>query len=222
MATALCATALPALAAQQTLVGSTFTVTYDDALLGLYGTPTLVGDSLRWFPSGSPGFTADTSNGFDSANSTFSLKVTANPGYLLNSFSFAEAGDYLFFGGSGASSGVNVSGQLRVTPLPGSTTISPITLDAPVAANSFLDFTNRNWSASAMSAAVPQGTTTANVSIQNILAAYVLGGPGFAFVEKREVNLGVMTSPVPEPETYALLLAGLGVIGFLQVRRRAG
>jgi hypothetical protein len=33
-------------------------------------------------------------------------------------------------------------------------------------------------------------------------------------------NLGAPITPVPEPETYALLLAGLGAIGFL-VRRRA-
>jgi len=26
--------------------------------------------------------------------------------------------------------------------------------------------------------------------------------------------------PVPEPETYAMLLAGLGVVGFLSRRRR--
>ncbi|MBT9491644.1 MAG: PEP-CTERM sorting domain-containing protein, partial [Paucibacter sp.] len=28
-------------------------------------------------------------------------------------------------------------------------------------------------------------------------------------------------TPVPEPETYAMLLAGLGVLGLLQRRRRA-
>lgn len=32
----------------------------------------------------------------------------------------------------------------------------------------------------------------------------------------------VVTTPVPEPETYALLLAGLGVIGFMAKRRKAG
>jgi hypothetical protein len=32
----------------------------------------------------------------------------------------------------------------------------------------------------------------------------------------------VVTTPVPEPETYALLLAGPGVIGFMAKRRKAG
>ena len=30
----------------------------------------------------------------------------------------------------------------------------------------------------------------------------------------------VSTAPIPEPETYALMLAGLGVIGFIGARRR--
>jgi hypothetical protein len=32
--------------------------------------------------------------------------------------------------------------------------------------------------------------------------------------------VGVVTTPVPEPETYALFLAGLGVMGFMARRRR--
>jgi hypothetical protein len=31
----------------------------------------------------------------------------------------------------------------------------------------------------------------------------------------------VMLAPVPEPETYGMMLAGLGVLGFLARRRKA-
>jgi len=31
----------------------------------------------------------------------------------------------------------------------------------------------------------------------------------------------VLTAPVPEPETYAMLLAGLGLVGAMVRRRRA-
>ncbi|AKJ30957.1 hypothetical protein AAW51_4266 [Caldimonas brevitalea] len=34
-------------------------------------------------------------------------------------------------------------------------------------------------------------------------------------------NLSVIANPVPEPETYALMLAGLGVVGYMSRRRKA-
>lgn len=42
------------------------------------------------------------------------------------------------------------------------------------------------------------------------------GGPETFFV----ANAGGVTPPIPEPETYALMLAGLGVVGFVARRRR--
>jgi hypothetical protein len=34
-------------------------------------------------------------------------------------------------------------------------------------------------------------------------------------------NVSVVTTPVPEPETYALMLAGLGVMTFVARRRKS-
>jgi hypothetical protein len=43
------------------------------------------------------------------------------------------------------------------------------------------------------------------------------GGPETFFVTSAG---GAVTPPIPEPETYALMLAGLGVVGFVASRRR--
>jgi hypothetical protein len=205
-------------AAQVTLTGTTFDITYDDTRVGLFGAPAIVGNSVLWFPSGSPGFAAQTDGGIDVTNSTFAMTVTAKPGFFLTGFSLTEGGDYFFFGGQ--RSAVMASGQLRVTPLPGSTSHAAITADSSFAAGAEFDFTTRNWTASA-SLAAARGTTRVNASIQNILSAYVIPPVlGYAFIEKKEVMLGIAVSPVPEPHTYALMLAGVAVVGFVVLRRR--
>ena len=44
----------------------------------------------------------------------------------------------------------------------------------------------------------------------------VVSAPGAAY------SLASSITPVPEPETYAMMLAGLGALGFLARRRRNG
>ena len=50
-------------------------------------------------------------------------------------------------------------------------------------------------------------------------AVTALGAPVGAYVIASATAVGTPTA-IPEPETYALLLAGLGVVGFLARRRR--
>ena len=45
-------------------------------------------------------------------------------------------------------------------------------------------------------------------------------GPDFQF--QADANTSFQVSAVPEPETYALMLGGLGLIGFVARRRRSG
>jgi len=33
-------------------------------------------------------------------------------------------------------------------------------------------------------------------------------------------SIEMVTAPIPEPETYALMLAGLGLVGFMARRRK--
>ena len=47
------------------------------------------------------------------------------------------------------------------------------------------------------------------------------GGFGGGFRVRRAAARSTLTSPIPEPETYALFLAGLAAVGWT-VRRRRG
>ena len=55
------------------------------------------------------------------------------------------------------------------------------------------------------------------------VSAVVEGGPNLGGVMALDNagNVGITLTPVPEPETYALMLAGLGVIGMMSRRRAA-
>jgi hypothetical protein len=44
------------------------------------------------------------------------------------------------------------------------------------------------------------------------------GGPDSFLI----YNLNTGVAPIPEPETYALMLAGLGAMGFIARRRKQG
>ena len=207
-------------AASVTLSGSFFDVTYDDALTGLFGTPLLVGNTLTWSPSGSPGFTAQSyGEGIKVTSSTFALTVTAKDNYLIDGASLAEAGDYFFFG---TDSGVSATGQLRGRSL--DSALAPISTSSIVsdgfAANADLDFTTTNWSATAL-VTLDAASKSATFTIQNILAAYNPPNsfPTAAFIEKKSVDLTFAVTAVPEADTYLMMLAGLGMIGLMAKRR---
>jgi hypothetical protein len=206
-----------AFAATKTLDGDHFTITYDEAVIGLFGAPSLVNSSLVFGNiGGSPGFAAQTASGIKFTNSTFAFTITADQGYKLSGFNLFEAGDYAVIGGDSA---VLVGGQLRVKPVGVSAMTSQITATAPLSAKtSFLSYATTDWEAHA-SVVPATALTSATVSIENILGAYVPAA-GYAFIEKKNVELGFMLSAVPEPESYAMLLAGLGMMMTVVSRRR--
>ncbi|MGS0756268.1 FxDxF family PEP-CTERM protein, partial [Roseateles sp. GG27B] len=62
-----------------------------------------------------------------------------------------------------------------------------------------------------------------NLSFANTLGAgsYSLLISGISQRAKTAYTFNVDVTPVPEPETYALLLAGLGVLAFVAKRRKS-
>ena len=142
--------------------------------------------------------------------------MTAHTGWSFGKTDLIEEGDYLLLGTGNTAT---VTGQIRVfdiaDPLNQATdsiVSAPLTLSG---------FPTKNWVANA-SVDISSWTTanTVNVTIENILVTSTSLPVSLAFLEKKFVALNVITSPVPEAETYSMMLAGLGLVGFMVARRR--
>ncbi|MES2664069.1 MAG: PEP-CTERM sorting domain-containing protein, partial [Pseudomonadota bacterium] len=206
-------------AAMVEMAGDGFKISYDDSLVGLFGTPILAGNSIEFAPGGSPGYTAQTDSGVDVTNSTFSMVVTADEGKFLDGFNLSEQGSYFSFGDS---AGVDVSGKLTVKPLVPNGPIMSETIasDSSFEGTATPSFEAKEWTSTTGFSDL--NLTSAIVSIQSILAAYVVppvAGASYAFIEK--TNSSLLVSAVPEPEVYAMMFAGLGLVGFVARRRMA-
>lgn len=204
-----------ALAAQVTLSGNNVDFTFDESLLGLFGKPILSGNTLMFTPVG---FDAQAFNGprIDLTNQTMNIRVSARPGFEIAQVSLLERGDYFL---EGSASSVSVAGQLRLFDLNNHLTsfTDSIVSSAPL---TMVGLPTHNWTASAgLTFDTSQlELTRVNVAVQNLLIARAFSVDSLAFIEKKEVFLTV--TPVPEAETWAMMLAGLGLVGWMTVRRR--
>lgn len=201
-----------ALAATQTLNGTTFDVQYDDALLGLFGTPSLLGDTIVFTPTN---FRAESLNGqgFATANSTINLKILPHTGQDLVSVVLTERGDYVL---EGAGSFVRVTGQLRSfdlgNPLYEVTDTITVLPSTPL---NLLDGQLHNWVAEASldyaSDANLADTRGVNLTVQNNLRAFTpTGTESLAYIEKKFAGdtITVVVTTVPEPSSVALFALG--------------
>lgn len=208
----------PALA--DTLVGTTVSYTFSNADLGLFGTASLSGDNLIFTPSN---FDATSTNGIPgSALSTLHVTVNANTGYQLSSFNLTESGSYSQSG----SAAVYVTGEFGALDIEGTTANY---LPATIQATAALDGTSPNWTAQAgvtLPATGWGGTDgvvgSVSLTISNQLYA-TTGIGGIASIAKEFVGISANTSvitPVPEAQTYTMMLVGLGLVGFMTWRAR--
>lgn len=210
-----------ATAAIVTLSGPSFDLRYDTALLGDYGTPTLVGHSV-FFTTGS--VTAQRFSTGRTATTTLlqGLVITMRDGSVLDRLTVSVLGDY-FLDGAGAS--VSVGGLLSVddASVPGSSR-SEAALAVDDATPLTLQGVNSDWRASAvLDAGSPvlggggnvfaSGTRAIGVSLGTEIVASLGAGSGFreAFIEQKFAGLELIVGAraVPSPGSAPLVLAAL-------------
>jgi len=218
-------------AALVTIPGANFDLTYDDSALGLYGTPSLNGNVISFQPSD---YFALSVNGvaataLDLELATISLQITVHDGFRLQSIGLEEVGTYFkhgdgsFVGVSGQTSAWDIAqglGSQVTTPLTADTSFDITNPVSPVP-----DLTLHDWSATAVTDLSGfANTKTLGFTIQNVLAAFTSPSDPSDFrsalISKTGVALDVGVTPIPEPEVWAMMLVGVGLVGF-RLRHRA-
>jgi hypothetical protein len=142
--------------------------------------------------------------------------ITANPGYTLSGALTGSLGNVTYFeGGAAASTNMAAGATLTVGANP------PVVI--PVAA-----LTKNPSSASsgwfAGTASAPIGTVNSlRISGGTLVLTANAGAGSFAAITgqpQNKLKFEFTANPVPEPETYALLLAGLAAISLFARRRQ--
>lgn len=204
-------------AALITLDADHFSVTYDSEQAALYGAGAVSGsgDTLYFQPSS---FSALSGGGSVSVSAPLQLTFTIDPGYVFSGLSFSERGDYFLIGDGS----VNVAIDILAT---NADTAAFATLG--LAPGSPLNQTGRStsWALSGdIAAAGLDDPQTLQVDLDNALFASASAG-GLGFIQKTYVGFRVFTvaepSPVPEPSSLALLLAGI-LAALMAGRRQIG
>jgi len=195
-----------------TLAGTNVDYTFDQEDLGLFGTASVLGGSLVFTPTNF----AATSDGSPAATHLINVTVSAHTGYQLTAFNLNEEGGYSL---AGEEASAYVSGYLGALDIEGNTSNY-------LNSNLQPSLSNGTWSASAGVTLPATGwggadgiVGSVSIAISNDLFADS-GSGSSASIYKDFVGITAITAPVPEAETYAMMLAGLGLVGFM-VRRRS-
>jgi hypothetical protein len=200
-----------------TLVGAGFTVDYTLVDQGMFADASslpdvLGGNDLRWRPND---FFASSDG--SPVSSTAKVTITAAAGYDLSSFTLTETGVFLTGVYGAGSFAASVTGTAMVTLILPSGGSQSMPADTGALPDSGLDA--MPWAVSPVVFTVGAGSKQISFELTNTLSA-TKTGDAYAELQKTQADLIVGVTAVPEPETYALMLAGLGALGFLSRRMR--
>jgi hypothetical protein len=198
-----------------TSTGTNVQFTYDDMLLGLFGTPTVSGNSLVFAPSN---FTAlqDGYIGGALTQSNFVVKIDALSGHYLGALALNETGTYIR---EGANAGVSETGSLNAINLDNasSTYVSNILPTTPLSETMF-ESPSSIWTAKANFNLLPD-TTSLLVNIDSILRAKIFSGSDgseTAYIGQNFASLSVTAVPLP----VAVWFFGGGMLWMLSLSKR--
>jgi len=153
-----------AAASTVTLNGTDVKFTYDDSLTGLFGTPSVSGNTLFFTPTA---FNAISTNGAGTVvtNSNMNILVTPKDGAKMSSIGLQERGDYSL---KGDGSSVDVAGELRAFDVANSFTVQTSAAISPTAPLTTADNKYHDWTATSsldLSGADWQKPRAANITI---------------------------------------------------------
>jgi hypothetical protein len=154
---------------------------------------------------------------------TFALPdftITANAGYTLSGPLKASLGNISFFQGLGGSTSINAAGNYQVdggpvVAAPAGALTQVLTGTSPFTVGYFAD---------SSSAALGNFSSFTVSGASITLIASGSGPSSFASISAQPQNqfkVEFLAVAVPEPDSVALMLAGLGVLGWVARRRRA-
>ena len=199
-----------AIAATTTLTGTQVKYTFDASDLGLFGTATLSGDSLVFAPAGFIA-TLDETQTYKSASETVTITVEALGGYQLAGFNLSEDGGYALGGGSAW-----VAGSLQAIDVEGNTGNQ---LSSAITGSALTDAGIWTGGAAISLPATGWGGSDGIVKSVTLTLSNDLLALGSAEIWKDGASIASIATPVPEAHTYAMLLAGLGLVGFMAQRK---
>lgn len=196
-----------------------FTVTYDESTVfgGIsfsFGSGDQVG--FGWnIPSSVSVSNTDagsvTTNSFDLPDFT----VTADPGWMLSGAIGGFMGNLVYAHVGSATSSANVGGMVSIDGL------GPVSAGGSLSRTATLSIPGLETGYYSVEGSAPYGTFSTFSFSSGVLALSASGGTAAITGQpQNEFKFYFDATPVPEPETYAMMLAGLGLIGFIAARRR--
>lgn len=188
-------------AAPIVLDGEHFSITYDDAQVGVYRQGQLSGslDTLYFLPTN---FALATASPSANAQAELQFMLTIDPGYIFDGLAFAQNGNYFLSNGGLVAASASLearnldTGAAATLTLDSADSLAAVGLTAPWALGG------------ALGGGALDGATMLQISLDNTLTAEPVQGIGF--IQSTYVGFRVQTRAhaVPEPSGLALMLVG--------------